>query len=297
MTDIPWWQTVTGYQIYPRSFQDSNGDGVGDIPGIISRLDHLADLGIGFVWLSPVYASPMADMGYDIADYRDIAPEFGTLADFDRLLAEAKARGIGIVMDLVVNHSSSEHAWFRAACESREAPTHDYYIWREPGRKGRPARRPPGGVRRPGLELSWRAVGRYYLHVFSPEQPDLNWQNPALREEIYAMMAWWLDRGVAGFRMDVIDLIGKDVDAGIFEDGPYLHELPARDARPGARRPRHRHRGRGVVGDARDRAPLLRPATGASSTCCSSSTTSPPAGTPNAASGTRSTSTSWSSSG
>ncbi|SMY06284.1 glycoside hydrolase family 13 protein [Flavimaricola marinus] len=219
-----WWQTSTGYQIYPRSFCDSNGDGIGDIPGIISKLDHLAELGIGFIWLSPVYGSPMADNGYDISNYRTIAPEFGTLADMDRLIREARARGIGIVMDLVVNHSSSEHHWFEAARASRDAPEHDYYIWRDPG----PQNGPPSDRRAcfGGSVWTWEPnVGRYYLGFFSPEQPDLNWQNPALRAEIYDMMNWWLDRGIAGFRMDVISLIGKDVDAGIFEEGPYLHEF------------------------------------------------------------------------
>ncbi|WP_240722197.1 alpha-glucosidase [Poseidonocella sp. HB161398] len=217
-----WWQSATGYQIYPRSFADSNGDGIGDIPGIISKLGYLEELGIGFIWLSPVYRSPMRDNGYDISDYRDIAPEFGTLADFDRLVAEAKARGIGIVMDLVVNHSSDEHAWFRAACRSRGAPEHDYYIWRDPGPDGGP----PSDLQACFGGSAWTyvpAAGRYYLGYFSPGQPDLNWQNPALRREIHEMMRWWLDRGIAGFRMDVISLIGKDVEAGLFEEGPYLH--------------------------------------------------------------------------
>lgn len=222
MTKTRWWQTATGYQIYPRSFCDSNGDGIGDIPGIVSKLDHLRDLGIGFIWLSPVYRSPMADNGYDISDYRDIAPDFGTLADFDVLVAEAKSRGIGIVMDLVVNHSSSDHAWFHAARSSREVPEHAYYIWRDPAPDGGP----PNGHQAAFGGSAWTyvpEVGQYYLGHFSPHQPDLNWQNPALRREVYDMMNWWFDRGIAGFRMDVIDLIGKDVDAGIYEDGPYLH--------------------------------------------------------------------------
>ena len=217
-----WWQRATGYQIWPRSFCDSNGDGIGDIPGIISKLDHLADLGIGFVWLSPIYASPMVDMGYDIADYCAIAPEFGTLNDFDRLIEEARRRGIGIVMDLVVNHSSDQHAWFRRAAADRAAPEHEYYIWRDPGPNGAPpdSRRAAFG----GPAWNWvEAVGRYYLGYFSAEQPDLNWQNPRLRREIHEMMNWWLDRGIAGFRMDVINLIGKDPDNGIFEEGPDLH--------------------------------------------------------------------------
>ncbi|WP_425098603.1 glycoside hydrolase family 13 protein [Tropicibacter sp. S64] len=218
----PWWQSATGYQIYPRSFCDTNGDGIGDIPGIIAKLDHLRDLGIGFIWLSPVYRSPMADNGYDISDYRDIAPEFGTLADFDRLVAEASARGIRIVMDLVVNHSSSDHAWFHAARASRDAPEHDYYVWRDPAPDGGP----PNGHQAcfGGSAWTWvPEVGQYYLGHFSPHQPDLNWQNPSLRREIYDMMNWWFDRGIAGFRMDVISLIGKDVDAGLYEEGPYLH--------------------------------------------------------------------------
>lgn len=219
-----WWQSATGYQIYPRSFCDSNGDGIGDIPGIISKLDHLCDLGIGFIWLSPVYRSPMADNGYDISDYRDIAPEFGTMADFDRLVAEAKARGIGIVMDLVVNHSSSDHPWFHAARTSREAPEHEYYIWRDAAPDGGP----PNDHQAAFGGSAWTfvpGVGKYYLGHFSPEQPDLNWQNPVLRQEIYDMMNWWFDRGIAGFRMDVISLIGKDVDAGLFEEGPFLHQF------------------------------------------------------------------------
>lgn len=219
----PWWQSATAYQIYPRSFCDSNGDGIGDIPGITSKLDYLADLGIGFIWLSPVFRSPMADNGYDISDYQDIAPEFGTLADFDRLLAEAKARGIGIVMDLVVNHTSDEHRWFKEARQSCDNPYRDYYIWRDLG--------PDGGV--PDDQVSYFGgpawtldpmTGQYYLHLFDRKQPDLNWQNPALRQAVYGMMNWWLDRGIAGFRMDVIDLIGKDIDRGITANGPRLHD-------------------------------------------------------------------------
>ncbi|MBF9032353.1 alpha,alpha-phosphotrehalase [Rhodobacterales bacterium HKCCE3408] len=218
-----WWHKATGYQIYPRSFADSNGDGVGDIPGIVSRLDHLADLGVGFVWLSPVYASPMADNGYDIADYRAIAPEFGTLEDFDRLVAEADARGIRIVMDLVVNHSSDHHAWFRAARADRTSAFHDFYIWRDPGPDGGP----PDDAMACFGGPAWHwvpEIGRYYYGHFSAGQPDLNWDNPALRAEIWDMMRWWLDRGIGGFRMDVISLIGKDVDARIYEEGPTLHQ-------------------------------------------------------------------------
>lgn len=219
--DPDWWKFATGYQIYPRSFACSNGDGIGDIPGIIGKLDYLADLGIGFIWLSPVFSSPQADNGYDISDYQDIAPEFGTLADMDRLIAEAKARGIGIVMDLVVNHSSDQHAWFRSALRGREVPYRDFYIWRDPVNGG-----PPNDQQSyfGGSAWEWDAAsGQYYLHLFDKKQPDLNWQNPSLRRAIHQMMNWWLDRGIAGFRMDVIDLIGKDPDARIFADAPDLH--------------------------------------------------------------------------
>ncbi len=220
--DAAWWQSAVGYQIYPASFADSNGDGIGDIPGIISKLDYLAELGIGFIWLSPVYASPMVDNGYDISDYRAINPVFGSMDDMDRLIAEARARGIAIVMDLVVNHTSDQHPWFLAAQADCNSPYRDYYIWRdEPPGKGTPA----------DIEASFGGSawsrdpqsGAYYFHLFAPQQPDLNWENPALRADIYAMMNWWLDKGVAGFRMDVIDLIGKQPELGIVADGPQLH--------------------------------------------------------------------------
>ncbi|MGB0497915.1 MAG: glycoside hydrolase family 13 protein [Rubricella sp.] len=226
MTDAqtPWWKTATAYQIYPRSFCDSNGDGIGDIPGIISKLDHLSDLGIGFVWLCPVYASPMRDNGYDIADYYAIAPEFGTLEDFDRLVAEAAARGIRIVMDLVVNHCSSDHHWFRRACETRDCPEHDYFYWRD----ARPDGSPPDDQRACFGGSAWHwvpAVGRYCYCHFGPQQPDLNWHNPALRAEVYRMMNWWLERGIGGFRMDVIELVGKDIDARHYYEGPDMHRF------------------------------------------------------------------------
>ena len=223
-TQSNWWRTATGYQIYPRSFCDSNGDGIGDIPGIISKLDHLADLGIGFIWLSPVYASPMRDNGYDISDYYAIAPEFGTLADFDQLVAEAKARNIRIVMDLVVNHCSSDHVWFQRACESRDCPEHEYFYWRD----AKPDGSPPDDQRACFGGSAWQwveAVGRYCYGHFGWQQPDLNWHNPALREEIYAMMNWWLDRGIGGFRMDVIELVGKDIDARHYYEGPDMHRF------------------------------------------------------------------------
>ena len=218
----PWWQSAVGYQIYPASFADSNGDGIGDIPGIIGKLDYLADLGIGFIWLSPIYASPMVDNGYDISDYRAINPIFGTMDDMDCLIAEAKARGIGLVMDLVVNHTSDQHPWFQAARSDRNSPYRDYYIWRdEPPASGSPADIDAsfgGSAWSPDTQS-----GDYYFHLFAPQQPDLNWANADLRAEVYAMMNWWLDKGVAGFRMDVIDLIGKQPEVGIVADGPELH--------------------------------------------------------------------------
>ena len=223
-TQTPWWKSATGYQIYPRSFCDSNGDGLGDIPGIISKLDHLADLGIGFIWLSPVYASPMRDNGYDIADYYAIAPEYGTLDDFDMLVAAAAARGIRIVMDLVVNHCSSDHPWFQRACATSDCPEHEYFYWRD----ALPDGSPPDDQRACFGGSAWQwvpAVGRYCYGHFGWQQPDLNWHNPALREEIYTMMNWWLERGIGGFRMDVIELIGKDIDARHYYEGPDMHRF------------------------------------------------------------------------
>ena len=223
MLEDNWWQRATIYQIYPRSFADSNGDGIGDLNGIIDHLDHLEDLGIGAIWLSPIFASPMRDNGYDISDYQAIAPEFGTLADFDRLIAEADKRDIRIILDLVVNHSSSEHRWFKSASAGRDAPYRDYYIWRDPAPDGGAPSDLQSAFGGPAWTLD-PASGQYYLHQFAPEQPDLNWENPKLRAEVYAMMNWWLDRGVAGFRMDVIDLIGKEPDRGITANGPHLHD-------------------------------------------------------------------------
>jgi len=223
----PWWKTATGYQIYPRSFCDSNGDGIGDLRGIISKLDHLSDLGIGFIWLSPVYASPMRDNGYDISDYRQIAPEFGTLDDFDALVAQARDKGIRIVMDLVVNHCSSDHDWFLKACQSRDCPEHEYFYWRDqsPDTNG-----PPDDQRAcfGGSAWTWvETVGRYYYGHFGAQQPELNWHNPALRHEVFDMMNWWLDKGIGGFRIDVIELIGKDLDNRVYFEGPDMHRFIA----------------------------------------------------------------------
>jgi oligo-1,6-glucosidase len=208
-----WWKSAVVYQIYPRSFADSNGDGMGDIPGIASRLDYLAELGIDVVWLSPVYTSPMDDNGYDISDYQDVDPMFGTLEDLDLLIAGLHQRGIKIVMDLVVNHTSDEHPWF---IESRDpdSPKRDWYWWRparpgfEPGTEGAEPTNWEAAFSGSAWQFDERS-GEYYLHIFSTKQPDLNWENPEVRHAIYDMMNWWVDRGVDGFRMDVINLISK----------------------------------------------------------------------------------------
>jgi glucan 1,6-alpha-glucosidase len=212
-----WWQKTVVYQIYPRSFMDANGDGVGDLQGIISKLDYLAELGIGAIWLSPVYQSPMDDNGYDISDYQAIAAEFGTMADMDELLAEAEKRGIKIVMDLVVNHTSDEHAWFVEARKSKDNEYRDYYVWRDE----------PNDLASIFSGSAWEfdeTSGQYFLHLFSKRQPDLNWENPAVHTEVYDMMNYWIDKGIGGFRMDVIDLIGKEIDQEITGNGPKLHE-------------------------------------------------------------------------
>lgn len=202
-----WWKESVVYQVYPRSFQDSDGDGLGDLPGITRRLPYLQELGIDVVWLSPFYKSPGKDMGYDISDYQDIQPEFGTLADFDAMLARAHSLGLKVVIDLVVNHSSNEHPWFRESRKSKDNPYRDYYIWRD-GKDGNPPNNWGGCFSGSAWKLD-EATGQYYLHTFGDFQPDLNWENPKLRQEIYAMMRWWCDRGVDGFRMDVISMISK----------------------------------------------------------------------------------------
>ena len=218
-----WWHTSTVYQVYPRSFSDSNGDGIGDIAGITSKLEYLKALGIELIWLSPIYASPMDDNGYDISDYQNVAPEFGTLEDFDRLVAEAKSRDIGILLDLVVNHTSDEHPWFVEARKSVDNPYRDFYIWRKPPEDGSLPNELTSSFGGPAWTLDPQ-TNEYYLHLFSRRQPDLNWENPRVRQEVYAMMNWWLDRGIAGFRMDVIDYIGKQVDQSIVTDGAHLHD-------------------------------------------------------------------------
>ena len=202
-----WWKESVVYQIYPRSFCDSNGDGIGDLRGIIGKLDYLRELGIDVVWLSPVYQSPNDDNGYDISDYRAIMADFGTLTDWEELLAGLHQRGIKLVMDLVVNHTSDEHPWFVESRKSVDNPHRDYYIWRPP-KDGRE----PNNWASYFSPSAWQfdeATGEYYLHLFSRKQPDLNWENPEVRAEIFAMMRWWLDKGIDGFRMDVINLLSK----------------------------------------------------------------------------------------
>lgn len=218
-----WWQNAVVYQIYPRSFQDSNGDGIGDLPGIIKRLDYLKELGIDAVWLSPVCRSPQDDNGYDISDYQDIDPMFGSLDDMEELIREAKKRNIRIIMDLVLNHSSDEHRWFQEAKKSRDNPYHDYYVWRD-GEEGVLPNDMGSVFGGPAWE--WvPEVGQYYFHQFSVKQPDLNWENPKVRREIYDMILWWMDKGAGGFRLDVIDQIAKEPDRKITNNGPRLHEF------------------------------------------------------------------------
>ena len=217
-----WWEKAVFYELYPKSFQDTNGKGVGDIRGIIQRLDYLQELGIDAIWLCPVCESPQVDNGYDISDYCAIDPMFGTMADMDELIAEGKKRGIGLIMDLVLNHCSDQHPWFREALKGRDNPYHDFFIWRD----GQPDC-PPNTMRSVfgGIAWTWAPeVGRWYFHQFAPEQPDLNWENPAMRQELYKSIRFWVEKGVAGFRLDVIDQIGKDADLEITCNGPKLHD-------------------------------------------------------------------------
>lgn len=220
---VEWWKKAVIYQIYPKSFQDSNGDGIGDLQGIIGRLDYLGKLGIDAIWLSPVCKSPQDDNGYDISDYQDIDSMFGTLADMDELILEAKKHNIRIILDLVLNHSSDEHFWFKEAKKSKENPYHDYYVWRD-GEEGQL----PNEMKATFGGSCWEwvpEVSQYYFHQFSVKQPDLNWENPKLRQEIYDMINWWIDKGVGGFRLDVIDQIAKEPDLKVTANGPRLHEF------------------------------------------------------------------------
>lgn len=217
-----WWKETFVYQIYPRSFCDSNGDGIGDLRGIIQKLDYLKELGVNVIWLSPIYKSPNDDNGYDISDYQDIMAEFGTLADWEELLTETHRRGLRLLMDLVVNHTSDEHPWFIESRKSKDNPYRNYYIWR-PGKDGRE----PNNWESFFGGSAWQyeeVTGEYYLHLFSRKQPDLNWENPKVREEVYTMMHWWLKKGIDGFRMDVINMLSKVPglpDAPVTAAGPY----------------------------------------------------------------------------
>jgi len=238
--DAVWWKSSVVYQIYPRSFADSNGDGFGDLGGIVGRLGYLQALGVDVIWLSPTYPSPQADNGYDISDYRDIDPLFGTLAEFDVLLAKIHERGMKLVMDLVVNHTSDEHPWFVESRSSRVSPKRDWYLWRDARDGAEPNN---WGSFFSGPAWQWdAATGQYYLHLFDRKQPDLNWESPQVRKAVQDIMVWWLDRGVDGFRMDVINFISKveglpDAPAipghpfviafGEFADGPHVHEYLA----------------------------------------------------------------------
>lgn len=217
-----WWKRAVFYQIYPKSFQDTDGDGLGDLPGILSHLDYLEELGIDGIWLSPVFTSPQADNGYDISDYCAIDPMFGTMEDMERLIQEAKKRGISIIMDLVLNHSSDEHFWFREALKSRDNPYHDYYVWRDGDGIA-----PPNDMCACFGGSAWTYVphlGQYYFHQFAPKQPDLNWENENLRKDLYKCIRFWVDKGVEGFRLDVIDQVAKEPDQKITANGPKLHE-------------------------------------------------------------------------
>ena len=232
--DRPWWKDAVVYQIYPRSFLDTDGDGVGDLPGIAARLDYLKALGVDVVWLSPHFDSPNADNGYDIRDYRKVMAQFGTMADFDAMLAGMTARGMRLIIDLVVNHSSDEHAWFVESRKDRESPYRDYYIWRD-GKDGGPPNNYRAFFGGPAWTLD-EGSGQYYLHYFAAKQPDLNWENPKVREEVHDLMRFWLDKGVSGFRMDVIPFISKQpglpdltpealrAPQFVYAAGPKLHD-------------------------------------------------------------------------
>lgn len=216
-----WWHNSVVYQVYPRSFKDSNGDGIGDIPGIISKLDYIKELGVDIIWLCPVYASPNDDNGYDISNYFQIHPEFGTLEDMDQLIAEAAKRKIAIMMDIVANHTSDEHPWFLESKSSKDNPYRDYYVWRNGINDG-----PPSDLQSIFSGSAWefaKETNQYYLHMFSKKQPDLNWHHPPVREAMYEVMRFWINKGIKGFRFDVIDLIAKELEQGIIENGPLLH--------------------------------------------------------------------------
>ncbi|KAK8871553.1 hypothetical protein M9Y10_007285 [Tritrichomonas musculus] len=223
-----WWKEAVVYQIYPRSFQDTTGNGIGDLKGITKRLEYLKELGVNVIWLSPVYKSPNDDNGYDISDYEDIMTEFGTMADWEEMLKKMHELGIKLVMDLVVNHTSDEHKWFIESRKSKDNPYRDYYIWRDPKAPGVP----PNNWTSAFSGSAWKfdeATGQYFLHLFSKKQPDLNWDNPKVRKEVFDMMKFWFDKGIDGFRMDVISMISKveglpDGGAEQYTNGPHIHE-------------------------------------------------------------------------
>lgn len=235
IADRKWWKEAVVYQVYPRSFKDSDGDGIGDLKGIIGKLDYLKSLGIDVIWLNPIYSSPNDDNGYDISDYRNIMKEFGTMQDFDSLLKGMHARGIRLVMDLVVNHSSDEHTWFKQSRSSRTSPYRDYYHWRNKERGTPPSRYSLFDVNHDAWKYD-SATNAYYLHYFSRKQPDLNWENPKLRQEVYDIMKFWLNKGIDGFRMDAFQFVAKDTSFPLFPQGyeknfvkyyamgPHLHD-------------------------------------------------------------------------
>jgi len=228
-----WWKKSVVYQIYPKSFNDTNGDGIGDVPGIIEKLDYLKELGIDVIWLSPVYDSPQEDNGYDIRNYRQVDDLFGSMEDLEQLLDEVHQRGMKLVMDLVINHTSDEHPWFVESSKSTDNPYRDYYIWKDGKENGDPPTNWNSVFGGPAWQYD-EQTGQYYLHIFAKKQPDLNWENPKLREEVYDMMKFWLDKGMDGFRMDVINFISKDPSypegldgdgSPYFMNGPRIHEF------------------------------------------------------------------------
>ncbi|WP_349371617.1 alpha-amylase family glycosyl hydrolase [Salinarimonas sp.] len=221
--EATWWRHAVVYQIYPRSFQDSNGDGIGDLAGIARRLDHLVTLGVDAVWISPIYPSPMKDFGYDVSDYRGVDPLFGTLADFDALVAAAHGRGLKVLMDFVPSHTSDEHPWFRESRSSRESPKRDWYVWADPGTDGGPPNNWLSEFGGPAWSLD-AATGQYWLHIYLREQPALNWRNPAVQEAMLDVMRFWFDRGVDGFRVDAVEHLVPD--ARLRSNPPDPHWRP-----------------------------------------------------------------------
>ncbi|WP_152392059.1 glycoside hydrolase family 13 protein [Paenibacillus guangzhouensis] len=222
-----WWKEAVAYQVYPRSFMDSNGDGIGDLQGMISKLDYIKELGIDVIWICPMYKSPNDDNGYDISDYQDIMDEFGTMADFDQLLAEVHKRGMKLIIDLVINHTSDEHPWFIESRSSKDNPKRDWYIWRD-GKNGQEPNNWESIFSGPAWEYD-KATDQYYMHIFSTKQPDLNWRNPEVRQSLYQMMNWWLDKGIDGFRVDAISHINKEDGLRDMDNPNNLKYVPSYD--------------------------------------------------------------------